>query len=155
MTRQATRVLLVDPQERLLLLRFRSPDTGAPFWAPVGGGIEPGETVAEAARREVREETGLADLVLGPECFVRDVSFTWHGRRVEQQERWFVAYVDAFEVSIEGWTDDEREDITEVRWFSLADLEACDEALVPLDLARVYATLLLDGPPESPVPLGF
>lgn len=49
-------VLVVDEQNRLLLQR-RSDDG---LWGIPGGGVEPGESVEEAAQREVREETGLA-----------------------------------------------------------------------------------------------
>jgi ADP-ribose pyrophosphatase YjhB (NUDIX family) len=47
--------LVVDEQNRLLLLK-RS-DSGC--WGPPGGAVELGEVVETAARREVREETGL------------------------------------------------------------------------------------------------
>jgi ADP-ribose pyrophosphatase YjhB (NUDIX family) len=47
--------LVVDEQDRLLLLK-RS-DSGC--WGPPGGAVELGEAVEDAARREVREETGL------------------------------------------------------------------------------------------------
>lgn len=50
-------VVPVDRNGRVLLLR-RSEVRGG-FWQPVTGRIEPGETAAEAARRELREETGL------------------------------------------------------------------------------------------------
>jgi ADP-ribose pyrophosphatase YjhB (NUDIX family) len=47
--------LVTDEQARLLLLKRA--DSGC--WGPPGGAVEPGEEVESAARREVREETGL------------------------------------------------------------------------------------------------
>jgi 8-oxo-dGTP pyrophosphatase MutT (NUDIX family) len=42
--------------ERVLMIEHRRLRT----WLPIGGELEPGETPLEAARRELREETGLA-----------------------------------------------------------------------------------------------
>jgi 8-oxo-dGTP pyrophosphatase MutT (NUDIX family) len=153
--RPAARVLLLDQSDRLLLVRFVSPDTGVPFWAPVGGGLEPGETYEQAAVREVAEETGLAGLELGPHVYDREVAFTWRAQRWESIEQWFVARVDAFEPSREGWTPQEHQDITVMRWWTAAELAAADEALVPLDLAARLVRLLADGPPSTPQQLGF
>ena len=50
-------VVAVDPDGRVLVLR-RAADRGG-FWQPVTGRIEPGESPGEAARRELREETGI------------------------------------------------------------------------------------------------
>jgi 8-oxo-dGTP pyrophosphatase MutT (NUDIX family) len=51
----ATSAVVFDPSERVLLARRR--DTG--LWCLPGGIMEPGESVAEAVVREVREETGF------------------------------------------------------------------------------------------------
>jgi len=66
--------LIVDEQDRLLLMK-RS-DSGC--WGPPGGEVELGEVVETAARREVREETGLEvgemslfGIFSGPELFYR------------------------------------------------------------------------------------
>jgi hypothetical protein len=49
--RPTVRVLLMDGADRVLLFRMH-PIGRPPFWAPPGGGIEPGETDEQAAARE-------------------------------------------------------------------------------------------------------
>jgi 8-oxo-dGTP pyrophosphatase MutT (NUDIX family) len=44
------------------LLLKRLPERNR-FWQPVTGGVEEGETLTEALRREIREETGIENLV--------------------------------------------------------------------------------------------
>ena len=59
--RTAVRALLLDPPERVLLVRFDFP-SGEVRWALPGGGVEPGETFDEALHRELIEEVGLHDI---------------------------------------------------------------------------------------------
>mgnify|MGYP001767937013 CR=1 FL=1 len=47
----------------LMVERGKPPGIGR--WAPVGGGIEPGETAEEAALREVTEETAVTIRLIG------------------------------------------------------------------------------------------
>lgn len=51
---------LLRRHETLLLVRCRYDGEAEPLWALPGGGQEPGESIAEAVIRELREETSLA-----------------------------------------------------------------------------------------------
>lgn len=64
--RQAVRAVLLDPDDRILLVRYVSPDTGATFWTTPGGGLHPDESPGEALRRELQEEAGLDEFEPGP-----------------------------------------------------------------------------------------
>jgi 8-oxo-dGTP pyrophosphatase MutT (NUDIX family) len=152
--RHAVRVLMIDEAERVLLARAVHAETGGAFWFPPGGGLEPGEDVVAAAAREVAEETGLVPLALGPELWRRRHVFTWRGVEYDQRERWFLARVASFAPSGTGMTDAEREDLREWRWWSVAELEATRDELVPRDLAARVAALLADGPPDEVVDIG-
>jgi 8-oxo-dGTP pyrophosphatase MutT (NUDIX family) len=153
--RHAVRVLLLDEDDRLLLFRAEAEATGAPFWFPPGGGLEAGEDARAAAARELREETGLAAATLGPEVWRRRHAFAWRGVDWDQRERWFLARVAHFEPSRGGMTGTEQTDLTAARWWTLDELAATREELVPRDLAARLRALLTDGPPPAPVEIGI
>ena len=55
----AVAVFVFDAQDRVLLIR-RAKEPAAGKWAPPGGFVDAGETLEQAAAREVAEETGVA-----------------------------------------------------------------------------------------------
>jgi 8-oxo-dGTP pyrophosphatase MutT (NUDIX family) len=152
--RHAVRVLLLDEHDRVLLFRAESEASGAPFWFQPGGGLDAGEDVHGAAAREVHEETGLAGVSLGPEVWRRRHVFTWRGVTYDQRERWFLARVPHFEPSRAGLTGTEPSDLTAGRWWTVGELAATADELVPRDLAARLGALLADGPPPEPIDVG-
>jgi 8-oxo-dGTP pyrophosphatase MutT (NUDIX family) len=152
--RPAVRVLLVDPDERLLLFRALDAARGVSFWFPPGGGLTAGESHVAAARRELVEETGLALDSLGPEVWRRRHAYSWRGVDYDQRERWFVCHVDAFTPLPAGLSPEEAEDLREWRWWTTADRAATPDELVPRALPSLYAALLRDGPPAAPIEVG-
>jgi len=87
--RLGARVLLVDADDRLLLLRAHGPaEPDRRWWELPGGGLHPGETTAQACRRELAEETGI-ELELdevGPCVWVRQARFRSRGRHYHRRE---------------------------------------------------------------------
>jgi ADP-ribose pyrophosphatase YjhB (NUDIX family) len=98
--RPAARVLVIDEQDRLLLLLANVADG---VWITPGDALEPGETAEQAALRELREETGIDSAELSPCVWTRVHHFVWGGQRYEQQERFFVARMEAPTITFDGW----------------------------------------------------
>jgi 8-oxo-dGTP pyrophosphatase MutT (NUDIX family) len=151
--RPAARVLLLDEADRILLFASISEQDGHTFWYPAGGGCADGETFERTAIREVREETGLTEIQLGPEVWRRRKILAWGGQTYDCRERYYTARVRGFEVDTSGFTEDERRSIVSHRWWTLAELAVTPDRLVPDDLHPRLADLLTDGPPERPIEL--
>lgn len=150
--RPGVRVVLIDENERVLLFAGTGGD-GSRFWFPPGGGIEPGESAEAAARRELREETGLPDVELAGEFGRRRHILSWGGVTYDLRERWFLARVAPFEIDLGGLTGAECAMIADHRWWTLDELDGTDERLVPANLAPLVRSLLRDGLPEQPIDL--
>jgi 8-oxo-dGTP pyrophosphatase MutT (NUDIX family) len=136
--REAGRVLLLDAADRVLLVRGSDPGRpGSRYWFTIGGGLDPGESVAEAAARELFEETGLqidaADL--GEPLFDDVTDFPYDGTWYRQRQAFFVLRVPAWEVPVDQISPEEEHYIHEHRWWSVAEIMAADEPVYPLDLA--------------------
>ncbi len=151
--RPAARVILLDSQGRILLFPWTLQD-GRVIWLTPGGGLAPGETHAQAAIRELREETGVETVAVGPCVWRREHVFTWSGRRLRQQERFFLVRVDTAEVDTSRWEAHEREALGEGRWWSLEELRGSDAEFAPRRLAELLAPLLDGNLPSRPVETG-
>ena len=154
--RHAARALLLDPEGRVLLVRFINPDNGAEFWTTPGGGIAPGESLEDALRRELREETGLDDPTLGPVIWTRREVFPWAGRTLDQRECVVLVEVEAFEPRPQLGTEQlAAEDVYEVRWWTLDEIERSDAVFYPNRLAHFVRELQQAGPPDEPIDVGL
>jgi 8-oxo-dGTP pyrophosphatase MutT (NUDIX family) len=152
--RKVSRVILLDPQDRILLLHgFEPGDPAVDWWFTPGGGLEGGESRAQAALRELAEETGITEVELGPVLWHRYCSFPFDGRRWEQDEWYYLARTAQIRTEPRGLTELERRSVTGARWWTPEELLAAGETVYPNRLAELLRTLLDDGPPATPVQL--
>ena len=153
--RKVARVVLLDPEDRILLLHGHEPDDPADdWWFTPGGGLEGDETREEAARRELAEETGITGVELGPVLWRRMCSFPFAGRRWDQDEWYYLARTaHTSEVVPEGTglTELERRSVAGARWWTCQELARSHETVYPTRLAELLRRLLDEGPPAGPV----
>ena len=143
--RETARIALQDREGRFLLLLTHF-DAGVglpPRWITPGGGIDAGESVVEAAVRELREETGMVvePSVLGEQ--VAEIPGWWDwsdGERFHSYvDHFFALTVDRFDIDSSGWTESEHHDVLDIRWWSLDEIDLEQPFLGPPGLREVLA----------------
>lgn len=143
--RRAARVILIDAADRVLLLHGLDPARPEhDYWFTVGGGLDPGETAAQAAARELGEETGLRvdPAELGEPVWRDLIDYPFDGKWYHQEQHFFVYRVPSWEVRTDGYELDEHTAITGHRWWSLAELAGTDERVYPGELVALLRGIL-------------
>ncbi len=146
--RQAGRVLVVDAAGRLLLLRgFDPAGSEPPYWFTVGGGAKPGESLAQAAARELGEETGIVATAdqLGKPIWHEVAEFGFEGRWFVQEQDFFLLRLDAgqagqadpAQVNPDDLSDEEAAVVLGHRWWTRAELESTIEPFYPAELPEL------------------
>lgn len=137
--RVSARAVVVDQEGRVLLVRHRDDDRD--FHVLPGGRVEPGETAAEAAGREVLEETGLR-VSIGALLWVREYlperhpGHPHHRTQMQQMQLYFKAQPTSEAVSSATAPDRTQ---SEVVWHPLVSIG--ELVLLPLGLAPSLVAL--------------
>jgi 8-oxo-dGTP pyrophosphatase MutT (NUDIX family) len=154
--RPTARVVLLDRHDRVLLMKGRLPAApdGPGAWFTVGGGVEPGETEAQAAVREIREETGILDFELGPVLWRREGVMRMPEPMLFR-ESYFLARCDGAEPDRQGWNAVERELIDDIRWWRRDELMLTPDRVFPPGLADLLEDVIAGRLPAEPVVISW
>lgn len=143
--RPAARLIVVDSDQRVLLFQFVFDDgalAGQIYWATPGGAVQGRETFADAARRELLEETGIVAQV-GVEVARRHPVFQLPtGDWVRADERYFLVRVSQTAIRVDGQDPYEVAFMKTWRWWPIADLRTTSETVFPEDFADLVEPLV-------------
>ncbi|HXL88173.1 MAG TPA: NUDIX domain-containing protein [Streptosporangiaceae bacterium] len=151
--RPTARLILMDPGHRVLLFGGRDPR--GRFWITPGGGVHHGETLTQAAVRELAEETGVAvsEDDLGPVVATSSGLWSANGVQFFGADSFFLVRTGNAAIDTSGQEELERSVISEHRWWTAAEIGTTPDYILPRGLAGLLETLLRDGVPQRPVRL--
>ena len=137
------RVIIENDEQKILMVKQEHPERTV--WMVPGGGIEEGETAAEAVVREMKEETGL-DVTVGPMIFhIEEVS----EKRGQRFVNFFMATVAGgdMHLGMDPEFDAEHQVLKELKFLSREEIQALphvypeflrDEVWELLDAGKLY-----------------
>lgn len=142
--RTVARVLPVSERDTVLLLLGCDPAVPeVRYWFTIGGAADPGESLATAGARELREETGIRvdPGALGEPFGTFEVEFSWNGRSYVNESTLFAVRVDEAPISFEGLDLLESQSIFDARWWTPEELDEDGRAVDPRLIDQMRAAI--------------
>lgn len=159
--RSSVRILLINQKKEILLMCADDPKTTADdgvyhgkFWFVIGGMIEQGETLMEAAIRELKEETGLdkEDVIFGRKVWFGEFDMILFGKLIRSKQQFIVAHtVSDKQVTTKFLTTEEKQVIEKIEWFSLDAIRKSKEIIYPVMLEHYLPDILEANYPIEPL----
>ncbi|MDF3290304.1 NUDIX hydrolase [Streptomyces silvisoli] len=157
--RDSARGVVFNDDGEILLLRCEDKEPVDPrnpdllrYWVTPGGGTKSGETPEQSLVRELYEETGMVDVVVGACVWLRELELVLPERGpVLSRERYFLCQSREKRTSREHMTVSERTVIKEMGWWALDRLADSSETFRPPGLVPLVRRLCSDGPPSEPI----
>ena len=108
--------LVFNEKDELLMIFRRG------SWDLPKGKLDAGETIEACAVREIKEETGLKEVVIGKFIGITKHNYfdKYIGKEVIKESHWYLMTSNSSN-TLHPQTE---EDITEIKWVSIADLQA-------------------------------
>ena len=162
--RNSVKALLLNEENELLLMCADDPKTTSAdktyhgkFWHCIGGRIEPGESIQDAALREIYEETGFAkeDVDLGPVVWFGEFVMVLHGTMTQVKQTFVVARTHRTQAVLTTPDEWEKTFVQNLAWFSLEKMRNSQEVIFPVVMQDYLPDILSGKYPEAPIEINL
>lgn len=156
--RNSVKVLLLNDQNEILLIcadgskiTYANGKYYGRFWFPIGGKIEAGEDLFDAAIREIYEETGIKkeEIELGPIVWFGEFDLNLSGIITKLKQKFIVARTKKHNASLTNLDDWEKKVIKEIKWFSLEKIKNSIEVIFPVLLPKYLPDIIAEKYPKK------
>ena len=141
--RHSARLLVIadDGSALLFFERANERTERPPRWCTPGGGVELGETLTEAAIRELREEAGLVVAAVGDPVAEISIELTdpTADHEIAHGTYFVVRVAEPFDPTSAEWTAEEHVTILDWRWWQAEELAASTEPCSPPEIPALIA----------------